>query len=489
MMHGYGYPAAMPSVHPYTHAMPPAVYGCEPRHRRGGRGRHQQQQQQQQQSPPSVSPTAAGDPPAPSPALQQTNPAPGKPKNAKGKLQNVSDNKSQSRQAGMKKSTSAGVASSALQTDGKATARNESAGCTTPMPSVTARGTKELAKEHDEARFHANRTAPIQLFVVVKRRMEGQRYACPLPPEEVPVGSRMLVEGDRGADLGEVLAHVSVEQMARDCAVVERRRKAALEKMRVQKSSGAAAITAAAALSREENSGAEAACDEAGLPQLTRQEALNYVLSLRDWPWLIGPATIQDVESLGPQREAEKQAFATAKTIVQQFIENRYQQRVARNEQALHAAASPDAAEHKEEEEKAEENASVAAAANEKHAEDASSDDGERRTSLIPLTAEELQTLELSRQVTLVDCEYQFTREKITLFVSRPSRNIFVDFRRMQRKLYRTFRCRIWIAYMDEIADDEDAPESFVFVPPPSSSTAATGTLPGATEDDRQKDA
>ncbi|KAG5469374.1 hypothetical protein LSCM1_02591 [Leishmania martiniquensis] len=312
------------------------------------------------------------------------------------------------------------------------------------------------AKKQDEDRFHVDHDAPVRFFVVVKRKIEGQRYACSFSAKEVPVGSHMLVEGDRGADIGEVLRHVSIEQMARDCALVERLRKRAMERMEFK----AGSIL---------NANDSADFDAADLPKLTGEAALEYVMSFKTWPRLIGRATEEDMANLGPQLEAEKQAYATAKPIVQQFIENRYLQRVARNEAALAAAAA--AAEASKAVDPA---AAVTEESAEPSADHVSTDDGERRRNLTPLSEEELKMLELSREVTLVDCEYQFTREKITLYVSRPSRSIFVDFRSMQRKLFRTFRCRIWIAYMDEVTHDKDAPESFVFVPSLLSPATAT---------------
>lgn len=323
------------------------------------------------------------------------------------------------------------------------------AAAASPAP-VSPSSSRKLPKKVDEARFHANHDAPIRLFVVVRRKTEGQRYACALPAEEVPAGSYMLVEGDRGADLGEVLGHVSLEQMAYDCAVVERRREAALAQMLEQK----AGIVCRGTVE------SDTAVDTADVPRLAGEAALTYVTSLKSWPRLIGPATAEDMTSLEPQREAEKQAFTVAKPIVQQFIENRYQQRVARNDAIVAAVAAAAAA------------AKGASAGGDGAA---SAPSMERRASMTPLSEEGLKMLELSREVTLVDCEYQFTREKITLYVSRPSRSIFVDFRSMQRKLFRTFRCRIWIAYMDEVSHDKDAPESFVFVPPPSATPAAAG--------------
>lgn len=56
------------------------------------------------------------------------------------------------------------------------------------------------------------------------------------------------------------------------------------------------------------------------------------------------------------------------------------------------------------------------------------------------------------------DAEYQFDLNKLTIFVRRPSKSTFVDFRKLQRSLFREFRCRIWCAYMDEVETAEAAP-------------------------------
>lgn len=52
---------------------------------------------------------------------------------------------------------------------------------------------------------------------------------------------------------------------------------------------------------------------------------------------------------------------------------------------------------------------------------------------------------------TVVDIEYQFDMKKLTIFVERASSSTFVDFRKLQRLLFRQFRCRIWCVYTDEI--------------------------------------
>lgn len=50
------------------------------------------------------------------------------------------------------------------------------------------------------------------------------------------------------------------------------------------------------------------------------------------------------------------------------------------------------------------------------------------------------------------DTMFQLDGKKITVVISRSSRS-FVDFRRLQRALFDTFRCRIWFAYLDEIQE------------------------------------
>lgn len=51
------------------------------------------------------------------------------------------------------------------------------------------------------------------------------------------------------------------------------------------------------------------------------------------------------------------------------------------------------------------------------------------------------------------DAEFQSDMSKITIYFSRPSPSAFVDFRKLQRGLFREFRCRIWLAYMDEVEE------------------------------------
>ena len=67
--------------------------------------------------------------------------------------------------------------------------------------------------------------------------------------------------------------------------------------------------------------------------------------------------------------------------------------------------------------------------------------------------AAKIQTLanSLRLNATVEDVEYQFDLNKLTVFVRRASKGMFVDFRKLQRELFREFRCRIWCAYMDEV--------------------------------------
>lgn len=61
-----------------------------------------------------------------------------------------------------------------------------------------------------------------------------------------------------------------------------------------------------------------------------------------------------------------------------------------------------------------------------------------------------VDTLGLNK-VVVNDTEFQFDQQKLTIYVRRPSPKSFVDFRKLQRGLFREFRCRIWLAYMDEV--------------------------------------
>nr|CCC94206.1 conserved hypothetical protein [Trypanosoma congolense IL3000] len=53
--------------------------------------------------------------------------------------------------------------------------------------------------------------------------------------------------------------------------------------------------------------------------------------------------------------------------------------------------------------------------------------------------------------VTTEDIEFQFDKKKMTIYLRRPTESGFVNFRRMQRRLHRMLKCRIWLAYMDEL--------------------------------------
>jgi len=66
----------------------------------------------------------------------------------------------------------------------------------------------------------------------------------------------------------------------------------------------------------------------------------------------------------------------------------------------------------------------------------------------------------LNLHCTVEDVEYQFDMNKLTIFVRRSAKNAFVDFRKLQRGLFREFRCRIWCSYMDEVEAVEQGPRS-----------------------------
>eukprot|EP00331_Platyophrya_macrostoma_P008529 CAMPEP_0176434202 /NCGR_PEP_ID=MMETSP0127-20121128/16529_1 /TAXON_ID=938130 /ORGANISM="Platyophrya macrostoma, Strain WH" /LENGTH=263 /DNA_ID=CAMNT_0017816879 /DNA_START=72 /DNA_END=863 /DNA_ORIENTATION=- len=80
----------------------------------------------------------------------------------------------------------------------------------------------------------------------------------------------------------------------------------------------------------------------------------------------------------------------------------------------------------------------------------------DREASAVMSTRAVAEQLQLPGRIE--DAEYQFDMKKLTIFVRRPSKGTFVDFRRLQRTLFREFRCRIWCAYMDEVEAAEAAP-------------------------------
>ena len=82
----------------------------------------------------------------------------------------------------------------------------------------------------------------------------------------------------------------------------------------------------------------------------------------------------------------------------------------------------------------------------------------EREQAALDFTQSLASTLGL--HATIEDVEYQFDLNKLTIFVRRSAKGGFVDFRKLQRSLFREFRCRIWCAYMDEVEAIENGPRS-----------------------------
>lgn len=80
----------------------------------------------------------------------------------------------------------------------------------------------------------------------------------------------------------------------------------------------------------------------------------------------------------------------------------------------------------------------------------------EKEAAAVKLCQAAVESLGL--RATVVDCEYQFDLNKLQIFVRRATRNAFVDFRKLQRGLFRDFRCRIWLSYMDEVEEARAAP-------------------------------
>jgi len=82
----------------------------------------------------------------------------------------------------------------------------------------------------------------------------------------------------------------------------------------------------------------------------------------------------------------------------------------------------------------------------------------ERENTALQVTQTMASSLGL--HATVEDVEYQFDMNKLTIYVRRSAKNAFVDFRKLQRGLFREFRCRIWCAYMDEVEALETGPRS-----------------------------
>lgn len=59
---------------------------------------------------------------------------------------------------------------------------------------------------------------------------------------------------------------------------------------------------------------------------------------------------------------------------------------------------------------------------------------------------------EVRLNATIADCEFQLDSNKLTIFVERATSSTFVDFRKVQRTLFKMFHCRIWFIYMDEVS-------------------------------------
>jgi hypothetical protein len=82
-----------------------------------------------------------------------------------------------------------------------------------------------------------------------------------------------------------------------------------------------------------------------------------------------------------------------------------------------------------------------------------------QREAAIVKTTQQLAD-NLGLHASIEDAEYQFDLNKLTIFVRRSSAKTFVDFRKLQRSLFREFRCRIWCAYMDEVEAAEKGPRT-----------------------------
>lgn len=60
---------------------------------------------------------------------------------------------------------------------------------------------------------------------------------------------------------------------------------------------------------------------------------------------------------------------------------------------------------------------------------------------------------EVRLNASIADVEFQFDNNKLTVYVERATSSTFVDFRKVQRTLFKMFRVRIWFIYMDELTN------------------------------------
>jgi hypothetical protein len=51
--------------------------------------------------------------------------------------------------------------------------------------------------------------------------------------------------------------------------------------------------------------------------------------------------------------------------------------------------------------------------------------------------------------IKILDAEFQFDMNKLTIYFR--AKTTYIDFRKLQRGLFKEFRCRIWLAHMDEV--------------------------------------
>ncbi|KAG8341100.1 PSP1 C terminal conserved region [Trypanosoma vivax] len=81
--------------------------------------------------------------------------------------------------------------------------------------------------------------------------------------------------------------------------------------------------------------------------------------------------------------------------------------------------------------------------------------DIQRHDALVQKEEEALRKMRvLAKQVKctafIKDAMYQLDGRKVTFIIARSARS-YVDFRRLQRAAFDVFRCRVWLAYLDEI--------------------------------------
>lgn len=318
---------------------------------------------------------------------------------------------------------------------------------------------KHIGQPLTEPQRKVDRSTHIAGFAVVKSKCEGGRYATQLSKSDLALWTHVLIEADRGDHIGVVIGYVSIPEMFRDCIAIRSLNEKYTDggaTLRPARESCTHTVANPGTLQEDHTSNSLASASLGGLDlsqvetkvflpamhnedvatdEEEHQRQLTDVLTLKPWPWVIRKATPEEVQALWVLRALEVTTFATADSIVSKCAAQCGRSR-ARNAFLTTATSNGTV-----------DSLTVGPEASECATEPNAFPEHSKAT---PLDAE-------GTIAKLVDCQYQFDRQKLTLYILRPSKKYVLNFRRMQRKLHRAFGCRIWVAYCDELADDMDS--------------------------------